>query len=219
MTSDIVDVVFAVRGDQFPSDHGYSLYAAISRIAATLHRSTDVGIFPIAGQREDNRRTKVTEASSLRIRLPQSRVREAICLAGKVLDLDGSRLHLGVPHLQAIVPAPRLYSRLVVIAPSRGPSESRRPKITPTWFLQSAIRKIEEMGISSASPSIPLQTSGQRRGEPQRRIVRIKGQTYAGYPLVVAGLNPGDSITLQADGLGGRRLMGCGLFVPARGET
>jgi CRISPR-associated protein Cas6 len=47
-----------------------------------------------------------------------------------------------------------------------------------------------------------------------RRVVRIRGKAITGYGVYVSGLNDEDSLKLQAMGIGGRRRMGCGLFVP-----
>jgi CRISPR-associated protein Cas6 len=59
---------------------------------------------------------------------------------------------------------------------------------------------------------------GERAGEPKRRVVRIKGVAITGYSLLVTELSAADSIKLQESGLGGRRHLGCGFFVPAKRE-
>ena len=52
----------------------------------------------------------------------------------------------------------------------------------------------------------------------RRRIVRIKDKSVVGYAVRIAGLNDAESLRLQEHGLGGRRKMGCGVFVPVRGS-
>ena len=37
-----------------------------------------------------------------------------------------------------------------------------------------------------------------------------------GYAVHIGGLNAAESLRLQEQGLGGRRKMGCGVFVPVR---
>jgi len=56
-------------------------------------------------------------------------------------------------------------------------------------------------------------------GLGRRRVMRIKDKTIVGFQVVVAELTAEESITLQEHGLGGRRRMGCGIFVPLRGRT
>ena len=50
----------------------------------------------------------------------------------------------------------------------------------------------------------------------RRRVFRIKDKTVVGYGVRIAGLNATESLRLQEHGLGGRRKMGCGVFVPVR---
>jgi CRISPR-associated protein Cas6 len=51
-------------------------------------------------------------------------------------------------------------------------------------------------------------------GKPLRRVLDVKGRKIVGYAMQVAGLTAEESIRLQEEGLGGRRRMGCGLFMP-----
>ena len=46
--------------------------------------------------------------------------------------------------------------------------------------------------------------------------MRVKGQVIVGFAVQVKGLSAADSLKLQADGLGGRRRLGCGFFLPVR---
>ncbi len=45
---------------------------------------------------------------------------------------------------------------------------------------------------------------------------RIKEVRIVGFALLVEGLRPDESLRLQEVGLGGRRHLGCGVFVPAQ---
>ena len=44
-----IDLILPCNGSSIPRDHGYSLYAAISRIVPTVHQSKGIGIFAIRG--------------------------------------------------------------------------------------------------------------------------------------------------------------------------
>jgi CRISPR-associated protein Cas6 len=48
----------------------------------------------------------------------------------------------------------------------------------------------------------------------KRRTIRIHGKEVVGYELVIEGLTADESVAIQTTGLGGRRHMGCGVFVP-----
>jgi CRISPR-associated protein Cas6 len=84
---------------------------------------------------------------------------------------------------------------------------------TPTRFLETARRKLDELGIGG-EPGIPLIQSGERAGIPRRQVVRIKGRSVIAFPLQVAGLTAEESVCLQEKGLGGRSHFGCGFFLP-----
>jgi CRISPR-associated protein Cas6 len=45
-------------------------------------------------------------------------------------------------------------------------------------------------------------------------VVRVTNRRIVGFALRVTALNVDESLRLQAQGLGGRRRMGCGVFVP-----
>jgi len=47
-----------------------------------------------------------------------------------------------------------------------------------------------------------------------RRTVRIHDREVVGFALRVQDLTAEESLHLQEHGLGGRRLFGCGIFVP-----
>jgi len=61
---------------------------------------------------------------------------------------------------------------------------------------------------------IPLVRAGKHAGKPRRHVLRIKGQQVVGFSVQLTGLTAEESVTVQEHGLGGRRKMGCGFFVP-----
>jgi hypothetical protein len=92
-----VDVRFRLIGDEIPADHGYHLFAAISRLVPSLHGDDEVGVHPISGRLAGNRRLALTDRSSLTIRLASDRVGEILPLAGKTLQVAEDRVRVGVP--------------------------------------------------------------------------------------------------------------------------
>jgi CRISPR-associated endonuclease/helicase Cas3 len=212
-TTTAVDLVFRINGQAIPRDHGYALYGAISRIVPSIHRATGIGIFPIRGTPPGDNTLLITERSCLRIRVAAERLPMLLALAGQALELDGHRLRLGVPRVAALIPAPTLASPLVLIKLAHAQGHDC---ITPEAFLASARRKLQDLDIQG-EPGIQLARAGARAGQPRRRVIRVKDQTHVGYAMLVQGLTADESLRLQHEGLGGRRLMGCGLFLPARG--
>lgn len=209
--NDRLDVIFPVNGSTIPRDHGYSLYAAISRLVPSVHEAKDTGIFPIRGQNTGDGALFLTDRSALRLRLPAARIPAILPLAGKVLELDGHRLRVGVPRVAPLVPAPTLASSLVLINPWHEKG-TPMPQITPDLFLEAVKRQMGKLGVGGEA-GIQAITDGPRKGQARRRTLRIKDRVLAGYALIIQGLTADESIRLQAEGIGGKRLMGCGLFL------
>ena len=204
---DTVDLCFSIVGTTLPLDHAYGLYAAVSRVLGPqCHTDADVGIHPIRGVPVGPSELHLNAASCLRFRTPTARIRALLALAGKELNVDGYRLRVGVSRTHCLRPAPSLYSHLVTI---KGFEE-------PVPFLDAVQRQLDALNVAGR-PTVPLRTSGPHEGEPTRRVLRIKDKTVVGFALLVSELTAEESLTLQEKGIGGRRHMGCGIFVPARG--
>jgi CRISPR-associated protein Cas6 len=112
---------------------------------------------------------------------------------------------VGVPRVRSLIPAPALIARIVTI----------KKFITPAPFLEAVRRQLDALGIAGEA-QLPLTKVGKRQGTPHRHVIRIKGKQVVGFAVQVAGLTADESIRLQEHGLGGRRTMGAGFFVPRR---
>jgi CRISPR-associated protein Cas6 len=205
-----INLHFPVLGSTLPADHLYPLYAALSQVVKPLHaRGCPVQIGPVLGDYLGQRQIRLDpRRSRLRLRLPAAEIATVLPLAGKSLDVGGYRVRLGVPQVLALVPAPNLAARIVTI-------KTKDRSTAPADFLDAARRKLAELGIRG-EPAIPLNHRGPHAGQPSRHVVRIKEKRVVGYTLQVTGLTAEESIRLQENGLGGRRRMGCGFFVPVK---
>lgn len=201
-----LDLSFAVVGKDIPLDHGYLLYSALSHILPGLHRDRDAAVHPIRGDATGDGTLRIAGRSRLCIRTGAERIADILALSGKTLFLGRHPLRIGVPQVLSLTPATNVAARMVTI----------RGFIEPADFLAAARRQLDALGISpGAVPEIPTSGDGQAKpGQPIRRILRIKDKTIVGFALHVSGLTAEESLTLQEKGLGGRRHMGCGVFVP-----
>ena len=195
----IIDVFFGVRGSRVSADHGYALYGAVARVLETpedawLHQLGEVGLHLVRGAYDRRGRLLLGPRARFGLRLPAALIPKVLALAGKRLVVGGDTLRVSVPHVQALRPAPVLAARLVT---TRNGQDERR-------FDLEIARQLSGLGV----------TVSAIRG--RRRVVRIKNNTVVGYSVRVAGLNAAESRRLQEHGLGGRRKMGCGVFVPVR---
>ena len=198
-----IDLAFSVRGTTIPIDYGYALFGAISRLVSAVHGDRRVGVHPIRGVHLEPTRLTLVPASRLRLRLPSEEVATYLALAGATLDLDGSRLAVGIPAVESLRPAPSLLARLVTIGHLQEPEP----------FLATARRQLANLGVAAAPEFLP-DPHLDRAGRPVRRILRIKGKRIVGFPLLIPNLTAEESLVVQERGLGSRRRMGCGLFVP-----
>jgi CRISPR-associated protein Cas6 len=209
-----IDLSFRIQGSHIPADHGYHLYSAISRSLPATHANGEVGVHPISGQLLGNRLMSVNDRSRLILRIDASRMGEFLPLAGKEINIAGHKLRIGVPTPQALVPAARLYSRLVII----------KGFVEPQPFLEAVQRQLDELGVR-ASPSLVEQqhiaeaNKGKDSGSHSpvlRRTIHIRDKNIVGFAVRVEELTADESIRLQEVGIGGRRRFGCGVFIPER---
>ena len=192
-----VDLAFRLNGSTVPVDHGYALYAALSRILPEIHEAKEVGVHPIRGIYSGNGELQLSDFSRLVLRLSDEEIRSYLKLAGKRLEVDKHLLSVGVPEVRMLLPIASLRARLVTIKGFLNEEE----------FLEAAKRQLE-----------PLDINGQVR-LGTRHTFRIKDKQVIGFEIGVTQLTAEESLKLQEQGLGGRRKMGCGVFVPWGGRS
>ena len=197
-----IDLTFAVQGTQpIPADHGYALYGAISRLLPEVHQENGIAVHPIRGQSIGDRRMQLMPWSALALRVEDGKVAPLLTLAGKSLDLNGAKLRVGVPVVRALIPATAVRSRLVIIKVAHTDAHS----LTAELFTTAARKQLDELGTArEAVLTVP---------PDRRRTMALKHKEIVGYEVIVEGLTAEESITLQERGIGGKRHMGCGVFV------
>jgi len=206
-----IDVSFRIDGEKMPADHGYQTLSAISRLVPSIHSDSTCGIFPVNGVNIGNRFILLNERSRLVFRLSHEKLPELLKLAGKKILISECQLRIGIPEVFALKPSSHLKSRLVTI----------KGFMEPEPFLEAAVRQLSEMGING-KPALALRAS-QRSASAEtscqyiRRTLRVKDKEIVGYAMIVESLTAEESILLQEKGIGGRRRMGCGLFLPYKG--
>jgi CRISPR-associated endonuclease/helicase Cas3 len=194
-----VELSFPVRGRSLPADHGYGLYASLVHLFPTLREQSELSILTIPGIPDRQGKIILTDESHLRIRVPVSKIPQAYPLAGKKIKIGSHEVQIGIPAVSVLRPVPTLRARIVTL---KGYMEA-------DFFLAAVRRQLDELGIAGEL-SIPL----NRDGTLSRKTIKIKRNTVIGFTTEVTGLNDEDSVKLQQYGLGGKRRMGCGVFVP-----
>lgn len=191
-----IDVAFRLRGERLPLDHGYAIFGAVSRLLPTLHAQEAWAIHPVLGQRLGAGELALTDHSRLRVRLPSTAIADVLPLAGATLEVDGQRVTVGVPEIWPLVPAACLRSRIVII---KGFADAEAD-------FEAALRRQLDP-IAGETCAVEVAIGG-------RRVMRVKNHTVVGFQVELAGLSADASLAVQRVGLGGRRHMGAGVFVP-----
>lgn len=201
MVMPFVELSFGVIGQTLPADHGYGLYSAIAHICSDLHDQENVSILTIPGEPDHKGKIHLSQSSQLRIRLPYEpeKISLILSLAGQQLTIGGHAIRLNIPQIFPLRPVDKLRSRIVTIKKFQEPEP----------FKEAAQRQLDALGIQG-NLILPLNESG----EPSRKAIKIKTYSVVGFSLIVTNLNEADSIKLQQQGLGGKRRMGCGIFIP-----
>jgi CRISPR-associated protein Cas6 len=168
----VIDLSFVLVGTTIPLDHGYSLFSALSRIVPELHGDRRVGVHPIRGRQSAPGVLSLTERSRLKIRLPAESLAPYIAIAGKELDLNGHHIRVGIPQVEALVPAANLAARLVTF----------NHALDAEAFEADVRREMARMEIA-ATPQLIPGNSPKHPGQPIRRVVRIKGRRMVAYPV------------------------------------
>jgi CRISPR-associated protein Cas6 len=115
-------------------------------------------------------------------------------LSGRRMKIYGQRVRFGSPKIFLLKPSANLYARCVTI----------KNCSTPDRFLNVVAMKLDELGIE---------------GEPElglRQCFHIGTQVIVGFALKIHDLSEDCSMALQEQGLGNRRHIGCGFFVPVQ---
>jgi CRISPR-associated protein Cas6 len=190
-----VDLAFPITSaTSIPADHGYLLYSAVSKYIPELHQTDGVAIHPIRGRQDGMRGLSLQRWSAVTVRASDDRIGGFLKLAGKSLRIGPAMVVVGVPTVSLVLASPKLRSRLV----------TTKNGTDPERFLAEVRRQMTTLGISER----PGVTVGKRR------TTRIKDKEVVGYELTVDQLGEQESLLLQRHGVGGRRVMCCGVFVP-----
>lgn len=194
MDTQIIDLSFPVQGKKIPVDHGYALYSALSRICPYLHQAENAAVHRIRGKYCGDGLLALSAISHLKLRIPADKLPHYLSLSGKSIGVDGHAVRLGVPNPYLLKPKTAIYSHLVTT--KNGNDEER--------FKAEIGTQLDALNIRGKL------TIGRRR------TFTLHGKQIVGYSVLVSELSAEESLTLQEKGLGGRRKMGCGVFVGLR---
>ncbi len=206
----VVDLVFPAYSvacsQTLSKDHGFILFNAICRLVPSVYGARWLGVHPLRCQMRAGMR-RLHPRTCLVLRLPASRIPAMLSLCDQVLPFGNAGLRIGVPIVRQLRPTSALESRLVVIRLTKVPhnSDGTINKSALVESYKSELRR--QLADLPAEAIITLGT--------WRRII-VDGRRVLGIGVRLSELTEQDSLRVQAMGIGSKRAIGCGLFVPAR---
>ena len=185
-----VDLAFAVSGGPPPRDHSLALWEALVQAVPTLAEDDTLAVQPLRAASGGDGRLVLQRRSRLLMRLAESRVDAALALCGRQILIAGAEVSLGAAKTRPLAPHATLYAHRVAAE-----------RDDEAEFVRQATGQLDRLGVRAEF------IVGRRtwaRG-PQGEL--------AGFSLMLANLAPGQSLALQASGLGAHRRLGFGIFL------
>ena len=204
VSDDVVDLSFRLDGDRLEIDHAWALAQALhARLGADICSRIGVHGVQLAGSGNGWMRPEQGDAeivlpkrARLVIRVQRNDRDEVAEISDHSLRLGTRKLRVGAFRVRKLSAGECLHARAVCC--DREQSEPA--------FLAQAAAELRRLGIDVA-----------RMICGRSAEIRSAGGTLFTRSLLVADLKPEESVRLQQYGLGEKRLMGCGLFVPHKG--
>jgi len=203
---DVVDLSFRINCPTLPLDHAHAFSTSLLQMLPWLAEEEYAAIHLIHGAASGNgwfrpedvksELLQLSRRTRMRLRLPSHRLDDARTLTGKTLDIAGHSLEVGESDVCLLSSLPTLFARYIMASEDQD----------ETQFLEEAARELESIGV------------------PARKL--LGGITHSmDFPegavftrsLMVAELEPEQSVCLQQVGLGKGRTIGCGIFLPHKG--
>ncbi len=206
VSDDVVDLAYKFRCPALPLDHAHALSCELLRVLPWLEDEPHAGVHLIHGAASGNgwyrpedpstQLLHLSRRSRMRLRVPQHRLEEARALTGQSLDIDGHVIEVGDSTVFRLTSLSTLFARYVITDDDKDEA----------GFLEDAVQQLQAIGIPCRKLLGGITHSMQFPDGP----VHTRS-------LMVADLEPEQSVKLQQVGLGAGRSYGCGLFLPHKG--
>ena len=203
---DVVDLAFKFSGPTLPLDHAHALSAELLSVLPWLAEEVHAGVHLIHGAASGNgwyrpedpstELLHLSRRSRMRLRVPSYRLDDARELTGNTLDVAGHAIEVGEATVYKLSSLSTLFARYVITDAAVDEGE----------FLKQAAEQLQDLEISARKMLGGIAHSMQFPDGP----VHTRS-------LMVAELEPEQSVRLQQIGLGPGRTYGCGLFLPHKG--
>ena len=205
--NEIIDISFNINCKQLPLDHAWELRQQLQQVLPWLKGNKLAGIHQLFVAESNNGWMRPEDGENqvlypsrrtrLYLRIPNEFIEETKALYGKVLTIADHALTLGKPKQKQLVNTSIIFSRHVT---------SDKNESEDAFLQRYAIEFKQTTGMN-----IKKMMSGKTN------IIKTpKGDLHTRH-LMIADLESDSSIKIQQSGLGGKRQLGCGIFLPHKG--
>jgi len=203
---DVVDLLFKIECKSLPLDHGFSLSQQIVQHIPWIQDEPQAAIHQIhvaesanGWMRPEDPETEVLNVSrrtKMTIRIPSTRLENIKALTGKTLDINGHQLTVGDFSIRKLSRLTTIFARYIDTQGTEDENE----------FLENMVQKLIEKDIKVKKMLSGRLATHQTNSGP---ILTRK--------LMISDLDVKESVLLQEQGLGDKKLLGLGIFMPHKG--
>mgnify|MGYP001411713932 FL=1 len=198
--SDMAELSFSVNCRELPYDHAYELSSEILNLVPQIKNDNRNSIQtlhgPMSGNgwvRPDSENIPLSKRAKLIMRINKSQIDNIKDIEGKEIKLFGNSLKIGVSKVKNFLIVKDLFCRFVI-------SDN---KISEDDFLEKI-----QMELRNFNVNIKKALCGRSM------TINFGQKTVYTRSLMIADLSKEESLKLQEEGVGEKKLYGCGIFLP-----
>ena len=204
---DIADLSFKIGCKQIALDHAHDLSQALHLALPWLADEQRAGVHLIHGASSGNGWQRpeeedgedfiyLSKRSRMMLRMPKDRFEDAQALVGQTLDIAGNAITVGDYQVKPLTSLGTLFARYILLQDNE----------TEDQLVTRLSSDMKAMGITLRKALCGISHEFRL---PQGRVRTMS--------VMVADLDPEESVMLQTHGIGDGRKMGFGLFIPHKG--
>jgi CRISPR-associated protein Cas6 len=198
--SDMAELSFSVNCRELPYDHAYELSSEILNLVPQIKNDNRNSIQtlhgPMSGNgwvRPDSENIPLSKRAKLIMRINKNQIDNIKDIEGKEIKLFGNSLKIGVSKVKNFLIVKDLFCRFVI-------SDN---KISEDDFLEKI-----QMELRNFNVNIKKALCGRSM------TINFGQKTVYTRSLMIADLSKEESLKLQEEGVGEKKLYGCGIFLP-----
>ena len=199
-TSDMIELSFSVDCKELPYDHAFELSSEILNLIPEIKNDKRNAFQtlhgPMSGNgwvRPDGQNIPLSKRAKLIMRINKSQIDDIKTIEGREIKLFGNKLKIGKSKVKSFVIVKDLFCRFIV----------SDPDIDEDKFLELIQNELRQYNINLRKALCG-----------QSKMIKFGSETFYTRSLMIADLSKKESLRLQEEGVGERRLYGCGIFLP-----